>query len=412
MNLMLGKSLVGRFILQQPNTTSGSGGGGDSTYTYPVIDDAFYVAIYNSSGQIIKYLGSDIFESPLVEINFKLTTTGCGDFTLTLDKESASLLTTNQRISIFMFGEQTPRYTGYVMERALVGSTSETLEISGYGYYSKLEKLIVNKTYESVEIMAAVTDLIKTVISPKTGITYNTLKMVATDFTLTGQQFAYATAKDVIETLAEYTDDYVYGVDHLMEFFFKPRTTTINENSRIWVGKHCTTFEPSEDTSDIVNYFYVKYGEEQDDGSNYYQDANGDPIAFSDAESITNYGYNEDVLTASTAITSTDVIRWGQMQLQSSKDPARSANVEGFTLDIIKRGITPDGIAVVITDDGTEYQYEITEVEYTLSGDDGVSMTLTLGDKPKGIDTYIQNLIKAQKDADALEALNSATEDE
>jgi len=399
MNLRLGRSLLGRFILEAPSKVAEGGSTDTVTYDYPVIDDAFYIALHDSSGQITKYLSSDIFESPLVEVNFKLTSTGCGDFTLTLDRESASLISTNQRISIFMFGEQTPRYTGYVMKRALVGSTNETLEITGYGFYEKLDKIIVNKTYTNTEIMAAVTDLVKTSIAPKTGINYSSLKMTATDFTLTGQKFAYATAKDVLETLAEYADDYVYGVDHVMEFFFKPRTTTINENSRLWVGKHCMTFEPEEDTSDIVNYFYVKYSEEQTDGSNYYA------TPFSDSESIEKYGYREDVLTAASAITSTDVIRWGQMTLQTNKDAAKSANVEGFTLDVIKRNIKPDGIAVVVTDDGTEYKYEITEVEYNLSGSDGVTMKLTLGDKPKGVDTYIQGLIKAQNAADALDDL-------
>jgi len=408
-NFKAGRFLAGRNILQGSiNTTSTS----SVTYDYPTIDNAFYIALYNSSGQITGYLSSDIFNSPLVEVNFKLTENGCSEFTLKLDKESASLISTNQRISIFMFGEQTPRYTGYVMQRALVGGTTDTLEISGYGYYSKLDNIIVNKTYENIEVSAAVADLIKTVISPKTGVKYNGLKITATDFTLSGQKFAYATAKDVIETLAEYADDYVYGVDHVKEFFFKPRETTVDEDARLFVGKHCTTFEPSEDVSDIVNYFYVKYSyedddDDDDDDSDYYVDDDGNPVAFYDSESIKKYGYFEDVLTAASAITEDDVIRWGNMTLQQNKDPALSANVEGLTLEIAKRNIKPEGMAIIVTDDGTEYEYEVTEVEYTLSGDNGVEMTMTLGDKPKGIDTYINNLIKAQKDAEALDELSS-----
>lgn len=408
MNFISGRSLAGRYILAGITKTTSSSDD-SSTVTYPVIDNAFYIALYNSAGQITKYLASDIFDSPLVSVEFKLEETGCSDFTLTLNREYADLIFINQRISIYLFGETSPRYTGYVNARALSGTTTETIEVSGYGYFGKFEKIIINETYENIEVMAAVSDLIQNTVAAKTGITYNSRKMVSTDFTLTGQQFAYATAKDVLEDLAGYADDYVYGVDELMEFYFKPRTTTINEDSRLWVGTHLTTFEPEEDMSDLVNYFYVKYGEEQDDGSYYYLDDDSEPVAFYDQTSIDTYGYYEDVLTMPTAITSTDVIRWAQNKLENTKSPTVSAKLSGFTLDVIKRNIKPEGLAVVNCDDGTQYQYQVTEVDYKISGDDGITMEITLGSKPDRLDKYIRKLIKAQDDADAFADLSDTS---
>ncbi len=405
MNFIAGRSVAGRFISAGPARE----------YTvisviYPVIDDAFYIALYNNLGQITGYLASDIFNSPLVSVEFKLGENGCGEFKLELDRQSANLFTTNQRISIFMFGEQTPRYTGYVMQRPKPGGTAETVEVTGYGFYEKLDKVIVNMTtWTNVDIAQAVRDLIQNYVATKTGIIWNSDKVVDTGFILTGQKFVMQTAKDVLETLAEYADDYVFGVDHLKEFYFKPRVTTVDSNARLWVGQHITVFEPEEDTGDVVNFFYVKYGEEQSDGSNYYQDASGNRIPFSDAESIAKYGYREAVLTAETAITADDVIRWAAVTLASKKDAAISAKVKGCTLGVIKRNIKPEGMAVITTADGIEYKYQVTEVNYKLSGRNGVSMDMALGVKPARIDKYIKQIIKAQKASDALEELNSAT---
>ncbi len=404
MNFVAGRTSSGRFVAAGPTREHTI-----IAVSYPIIDDAFYIALYDAAGQIKNYLASDIFNSPLVSVNFKLTENGCGEFKLTLDRQSASLITTNQRISIFMYGEQTPRYTGYVMQRALPGGTTDTIEVSGYGFYEKLDKIIINMTtWTNVDVSDAVMDLIKNYVSPKTGITWNNDKVVATGFVLTGQKFVAQSAKDVLETLAEYADDYVYGVDHLKEFFFKPRATTVDDKARLWVGQHIFTFEPSEDTSDVVNYFYVKYGEEQEDGSNYYQDSNGNYIPFSDAESIAKYGYREDVLTAETAVTAADVERWAAVTLAAKKDAAVSAKVGKCIPEIVKRNIKPEGIAVITTADGAEYQYQVTEVNYSLSGGNGVSMEMTLGAKPARIDKYIKQIIKAQKASDALAELNDS----
>ncbi|MBP2653358.1 MAG: hypothetical protein H6Q73_927 [Firmicutes bacterium] len=409
MNILSGRSLAGKYILAGiTNTTTSE----ETSITYPTIDNAFYIALYNSSGQISQYLSSDIFDSPLVSVEFKLEETGCSDFTLTLSREYASLIFINQRIEIYLFGETSPRYCGYVNQRGLSGTTTDTVEIAGYGYYGKFEKIIINKTYEDIEVTSAVKDLIRNYIAGKTGISYNSRKMVSTDFTLTGQQFAYATASDVLEDLAGYADDYVYGVDELMDFFWKPRDTTVNEDTRLWVGTHFTTFEPEEDMSDLVNYFYVKYGEEQDDGSYYYLDDDSNPVVFSDSESIETYGYYEDVFTMPTAITETDVIRWAQNKLENTKNPTFSAKLSGFTLDVIKRNIKPEGMAVINCEDGTQYEYQVTEVDYKISGDDGITMEITLGNKPDRLDKYIRQLIKAQDDADAFADLSDSSDDE
>lgn len=407
MNIVFGRSLMGRYIFA--GITKSAAGGGIIDVNYPTIDNTFYIAIQDAFGVVSGYLSSDIFNSPATAVEFELNENGCGQFKIVCSRAAAGLLGSNQRISIYMFGQGTPWYTGWVLKRPKAGNTKDLVEFSGYGFFQKLDKIIVNKTYENKEVSAAVTDLVQTVISPKTGVRYNSNKIYATNpaYVLQKIRFDFAKAKDVVKTLADFAVDYVYGVDALMEFFFKPRATTINEDMRFWVGHHIQTFEPDEDPSKVVNYFYVKYGTLNDQGTNIYLDASNNPIIFKDDTSITTYGQMEDVLDLPQAITGADITRWALNQLDKLKKPSVSAKVDGVSIDVIKRNIKAEGLASVTADDGTVYQYPVTAIKYQLSGDKGISMAITLGDIPPRLDRYIAGLLREADAAESLQQLNN-----
>ncbi|MDR3591587.1 MAG: hypothetical protein P4N41_18175 [Negativicutes bacterium] len=402
MNIMFGRSIFGRYIFSGITKSAAV-----VTVTFPEIDNTFYIAIQNAVGQVTGYLSSDIFNSPATSVDFELTTNGCGQFTITCDRAAADILANNQRISIYLFGSLVPWYTGYVLKRPKPGGTQESLQFTGYGFFQKLDKIIINKTYVSTEVSAAVTDLVQNVIAPITGIRYNSNKMYPTDYTLQKLRFDYVKAKDAMQTLSEYGIDYVYGVDELMEFFFKPRITTINEDTRFWVGHHCQSFVPDEDPSTVVNFFYVKYGNLNSNGTNYYVDGSGNPIPFYDSDSIDTYGQMEDVLDLPNAITGDDITRWAQNQLDQLKTPSQTAKIDGISLDVIKRNIRPEGMSAITAIDGTIYEYPVTNIKYSLSADKGIAMAMTLGDLPPRIDRYIAKILKDADMADALQQLNN-----
>lgn len=405
MNFVLGVRPLGTRPLAG---TIGGGGGAIVLSSFPVIDDVFQAWLYDSAGQVVAQLSSEIFQNPLTQMEFEITENGCGAFKIVMPKNSAVVMTSTQRIDIALFGSQVPWYSGYVLKTPKPGGTNNTIEYSGYGYFQKFEKMVVNKVYESTEVSAAVTDLVNTVINIKEpAIRYRSSKIVATDFTLTKLRFDFAYMKDAFKTLAEFAGDYVYGVDELREVFFKPRATTINERSRFWVGQHLHEFVPEEDPTSIVNFFYVRCGDLNDDGTNIYLDAGGNPVEFKDDTSIATYGRFEDVLDLPSAITGADIDRWALNQLDQKKNPTARAKAGKFVADIIKRNIKPEGMCQITADTGDVYQYPIKSVKYVVAGGKKIDMQLTLGEVPPRIDNYIARMLRDARMAELLQQLNN-----
>jgi hypothetical protein len=384
-------------------------GGAVVVASFPVIDKVFTAWLYDSSGQVTSQLSSEIFRNPVTSLEFEINENGCGAFKLVMPKKSPVSLASTQRVDISLFGSQVPWYSGYVLKVPKPGSTNSTTETSGYGYFQKLDKMIVSKTYENKEVSAAVTDLVQTVINIKEpAIGYRASKIMATDYILEKLVFDYGYAKDAFKTLAEFAGDYVYGVDELREVFFKPRNTTINESSRFWVGQHLHEFAPDENSGDVVNFFYVRCGNLDDaTATNIYLDENGLPVSFSDAASMAAYGRFEAVLDLPSAVTPADIDRWALNQLDQKKNPKPLAKAGKFVTDIIKRNIRPEGMTRITADTGDVYQYPIKAVKYALTGAGGINMAMTLGDVPSRIDNYIARILRDARMAELLQQLNN-----
>jgi len=87
-----------------------------------------------------------------------------------------------------------------------------------------------------METSAIVADIARKVES-QVGLSYNSGKIVSTDYVITYLDLDHVTVKEALEELADFAIDYVYGVDEYRELFFMPRDNEINEQARLWVGQ-------------------------------------------------------------------------------------------------------------------------------------------------------------------------------
>lgn len=401
MNLISGRSLSGRIITAGRGVKSAA-----LIIDYPLMPNQFSMRVYNSSGQKIREISSEIQNNPLTSIEFELTANGCGDLKIITDKDNRLPAGYNQRIDISLFGDNQPWYSGYIQQVPQIGNTDDLAQYSGYGFFNQLDKVLVARTYSQQDIAAIVDHIMRTDVEPKTSIVYNSGKIYNVGYTAEKLAFDYVKAKEAIKTLAEFATDYVYGVDEYRQLFFKPLAIGINENSRFWVGHHVHDFKPEEDTDDIINFFYVKGGSLDDGGENIYKDANGNPVAFYDTASIDTFGRQEDILSIPTAIGKTDIERWAHSQLLLSKDAKRTAKVGNFAQEVAYRKIKPEGLARITTADGLTYDYPIKSVKYKIDSK-GVQFSMQMGDYERRLDRYIAKLYRDAKNAEFAQSLNN-----
>ena len=364
---------------------------------YPYIEGHFAVDFYDSEGLRTASVVSDRRYSPVISAEFELNQNGCAAFKLILAKNHGINIAYNQRIDIRLFGDNQPWYSGYIQVRPVEGTTAETLEYSGYGFFQQCAGVIVNATYENTEISQIVKSIVRNYIEPNTGALFASDKIYSTGYTATGLKFDHVTAKEALSQLAEFAANYIHGVDETRDVFFKQLVTEINENSRFWVGHHIEKFLPEEDVETVVNYVYVQGG----DSTVVYETK--------DEASIAAYGLRGAVLTIPSAVENVDAEKWGDSQLEVLKHPQRTAKVDGIKPDILKRKIKPEGMARITTYDGTSnYDYPIQKVKYKISSA-GITMTMELGEYTKGLDQFILKLTRDVKNAELLQRMGSTS---
>lgn len=368
---------------------------------YPFIDGHFAIDLYNRQGQKTASIVSDAKDSPLISAEFKLNTNGCADFTFKLGRGHGIAVDYNQRIDIRLFGDNQPWYSGYILTHPIAGTTEDVYEYSGYGFFQQLEYVVVNKKYTATEISQVARDIITGDIEPNTAVRYNSSKIYSTGYQASNLTFDYATGKDCLKQLSEFAANFIYGVDEYRDVYFKPLNREINENSRFWVGYHIEKFIPEEDVSTVINYVYIQGGTLDSGGSNIMYQAG-------DTASMAVYGKRSAVLSIPSAYAETDAKRWGDNELNKAKDPKRTAKVDGISKEVVRRNIRPDGMARITSFDGkSSYDYPIQKVAYKLSNE-GIVMTMELGEYTKGIDQIILKMTRDAKDAELLQRGNNS----
>nr|DAV91515.1 MAG TPA: tail protein [Caudoviricetes sp.] len=405
MNLRYGLFQNGRFIYAGTAGIAGSSGGGDlpdDKINY--LPDVFTVIAYNDDGTKTAIFGAGSESNSLKQLTFEVVETGCGKVELTFNKLPVNTeLSYKQRIDIHLFNDSRPWYSGYILQRPIEGTTAtDSFKFTGHGYYNLLEKIIINKTYEKMEVSAIVLDIAKD-IEKKVGLVLNKDKIISTDYTITKIELDHVTAKEALNQLSDFAIDYVYGIDEYRQLYFKPRIADINEQARLWVGQHLTKYEPTWNIEDIVNHAYIKGGNIDDEGEQWLAEVE-------DLESQELYKVQEDILTLPSAYSVEDAERWGESQLVNLAKPKKSAKVSGVKLEYPRadgtffvRKLSTQGQAVITTLDGELFTYPISKLKYTVSSDKGIQLDMELGEIPDAIDRYFANLDRDAKMAELLQ---------
>lgn len=405
MNLRYGLFQNGRFIYAGTAGIAGSSGGGDlpdDKINY--LPDVFTVIAYNDDGTKTAIFGAGSESNSLKQLTFEVVETGCGKVELTFNKLPVNTeLSYKQRIDIHLFNDSRPWYSGYILQRPIEGTTAtDNFKFTGHGYYNLLEKIIVNKTYERMEVADIVLDMAKD-IEKKVGLVLNKDKIISTGYTITKIELDHVTAKEALSQLSDFAIDYVYGIDEYRQLYFKPRTADINEQARLWVGQHLTKYEPTWNIEDIVNHAYIKGGNVDDEGEQWLAEVE-------DLESQELYKVQEDILTLPSAYSVEDAERWGESQLVNLAKPKKSAKVSGVKLEYPRadgtffvRKLSTQGQAAITTLDGQLFTYPISKLKYTVSSDKGIQLDMELGEIPDAIDRYFANLDRDAKMAELLQ---------
>lgn len=403
-NIIFGTQLYGTFIWGAVAKQKGGGGSGGDYGEISYTPDVVQVVFYNKDGTKTAIFGNNTEDNSFSQLQFELTKTGCGGATLSFKKFPAfTEIMYGQRISIHLFGDKRPWYSGYVMTRPDSGGTSDDYKITCYGYFNKLERVLIFGEYANKEIAEIVKDICRQA-EKKTGIAFNQSKIYKVGYNISKIVFDGVSAKEALEQLSEFATDYVYGVDEYHEFYFKPRVDEINEEARFWVGAHLNSFIPSQDISKIVNYARIKGAAVDGEGESWL-------ATVEDKASQEQYGISEAVWTLPTAYTAKDAERWGQSELDKVKNPKLSAKVGGVELNYPKpdgvfwvRRLSVDGQALITDTDGKARQYPITKLKYTVSGDKGISCDMELGEPPNPpISKYLLDIERNARNNELLQ---------
>lgn len=405
-NLIYGRQRFGRYIYAGTVKTAGSGPGpepgpSDKSEYLPNI---YSIIAYNPDGTKSAYFGSGSESNNIKKLTFEITETGCGKVEITFSKlPTTSELNYRQRIDIHLFNDANPWYSGYIIERPIEGTTEEgNFKFVGHGYYNLLDKVIINKTYNSTEVSAIVSDIASTV-EQKVGLRMNSSKIVSTSYVVSRITLDHVTVKEALDQLSDFAIDYVYGVDQYRELYFKPRVDDINEQARFWVGQHLDSYIPKWDVDTIVNHAYIKGGNVDSNGEQWLAEVE-------DLESQKLYGIQEDIWTLPSAYAAADATRWGKNQIEKYKEPTRSATVKGVRLEypladgtFSVRKLTTDGRAAITSINGEMYTYPINTLTYTVDSTNGIELDMKLGEQPFAIDRYFAELDRNAKVAELLQ---------
>lgn len=403
-NLRFGIRHFGKFAFAAPTNIVDEGGGDLPDDKINYLPGIHAVIAYNKDGTKTAIFGAGSERDSIESMNFELVETGCGKVEITFRKLPTNAeLNYRQRIDIHLFNDSRPWYSGYIITRPIPGtSDTNAYKFTGHGYYNLLDKVLIFKTYENVEVSNIVVDIARQVEN-KVGLTFNGNKIINTSYVISKIEFNGVTAKEALKQLTDFAIDYVYGVDEYRQLYFMPRNNEINEQARFWVGMHIGPYSPSWNVDKIVNRAYIKGGNVDDEGEQWLG-------MVEDANSQAEYGIQEAVWSLPSAYSTDDATRWGQNQIEKYKEPVKSAKVQAVKLEYPKpdgsffvRKLSTQGQAAITDLEGNRHDYPITKLKYTISGKDGIKLDMELGEQPFAVDKYFAHLDRDAKMAELLQ---------
>ena len=399
-NVTYGRGRYGRNIYAGHQGKINSGYNKDKLIYF---DNIYSVIAYNKNGTKSAIFGNGSESNSIEKMNFEITETGCGKLDITFRRLPRNTeLQYHQRVDVHLFNDPEPWYSGYIITRPVTGTTEESFKFTAHGYYNLLDKIIIVKTYENMEVSKIVQDIAKTV-ELRVGIPYRDTKIQSAHYVISKIEFDHVSAKECLKQLADFATDYAYGVDEHRNIYFMPRVATINEQARFWVGEHISGYVPTWNIEKIINHAYIKGGNVDENGEQWLAEV-------ADEESQKIYGIQEKVLDLPSAYSERDAKRWGQNQIEKYKEPVKSAKVSNIKLEyplangqFFIRKLSTQGRAAITALDGERYDYSISKLKYTVSAKDGIKCDMELGEQPFSIDKYLFNIEREAKVAELMQ---------
>lgn len=316
--------------------------GGVAAAALPVLEKNNYYKLlfFTPEGDKIGEISSQTGQNVINEFDFELNETGCGAFNISLTQKIFDLRV-GDIVEIYLMGELTPYYTGYIQKVPEEGKTDKLYKYSGYGLIAKLDEITINKIYTATEISLIIKNLLDDEIIPKKPeIIKNDAKIDVTTYTPTLNDFTLAQAKTAISNLVNEAGNYVAGVDELKEFFFKARSTAIQQAAIKAISKHLSDFLPNQENTEIINRIYIKIGD-MTAGSNYI-------LTVNDLTSQNDYGIREGVETLPTTDNAVDAAQWAAQILALKKDPTITATITNINILFLRERIRAEGKARIL----------------------------------------------------------------
>lgn len=191
---------------------------------------------------------------------------GCGAFGFTAYSKFCTdiLFGSNFNIKILRRNPTTKNYDlwyqGRIEDKQYdISSGQEIVSISGYGYQSALNDVIINQDFTSQEASVIVKSILDTFVVPNTKITYDNADIEATTLTIDSIKFSYVTAAQALKTIAEAVGGREWGVDRNRKFFFKAQSSTTGFNYAL--GKKVKNLRVNNSSRSVANHIIIQGGD-------------------------------------------------------------------------------------------------------------------------------------------------------
>lgn len=272
-------------------------------------------------------------------------------------------------------------FSGFVEDRSPTFAEPEKINVRGYGYSAHLSRVIVNANYQNQEISSVVRTIMDDFVVPNTGITYQASDIVNTGFTAGTLDFN-TTAMNALRTLAEIVGTQEWGVDEDRNFFFKPRSDTIN--FYFTPGYKVINFSSVDSFRDIVNRIRLEGGDVS--GTIYKRTINS-------ASSQSRWGLREKIVQNSAIISDDVADRYGAAILAEKATLIRRGKITIVGDDAQIEATIPVGTAQ-FKESGVRYNeekystflysgevaFQINKISYKIDTDKTLIKTLDLGE--------------------------------
>jgi hypothetical protein len=349
---------------------------------------AVTVRIYDKDDLMVAQLSSNSQTCGLLDLNWKLLETGCGEFEL--ETTTRLPVAHDYRVDVHLWNNYKPAYSGLIQNLPEPGGTATTFQYKGYGFFDLINRMVVTAKYPAQELRGIAVDLANKAAARYKRFDIDYTLVAGSSYSMTGQlDFLNTPLKDALKQVSDLSGDYVWGINADRKFFFQPRATSVDMH--LWVGKHLKTWLPRSDSTNILNTLYIKCGAVRKDVAvdNPLYKTNWLDAPATDPVSIGLYGPRDGIFTAPSVLGLIDAQQAGQVELSRRSKPRQYATVSGLIYN--GEELSCSGSARVVGKDGEELILPKKSLKFALKGT-YVDVSLELGDLAYGAELLIARL--------------------